>query len=272
MRILICLLLISFSSIAQVGKFMPDIIVEYQFSFKPYITEETILTNRMCLLAKSDVSYFLDKKAVELDHQVHSLGLSVSPSDPSLQSKLATLPKPQIRGVIKKNLKNNIVQGNAIISRNYYYYEEQLNLKWSIKNETTNILGYSVKMATCTFKGRNYTAWFTDKIPLSDGPHKFCGLPGLILKLHDDKMDYSYEAIEIRKATPKDEMFFHLYSEPIKISKSEYQTFGRTEADNIIKNIESNPNISMSEETKRRILENLKLNNEKKKRVMEIED
>ena len=49
-----------------------------------------------------------------------------------------------------------------------------------------------------SFRGRDYRALFTMNIPLSVGPWKFGGLPGLILKVEDAKQDYIFRAIGIR--------------------------------------------------------------------------
>lgn len=53
------------------------------------------------------------------------------------------------------------------------------------------------------FGGRIWTAWFAPEIKIADGPYKFSGLPGLILKLEDDKGDYRFsfvKKINIEKA------------------------------------------------------------------------
>jgi GLPGLI family protein len=56
-----------------------------------------------------------------------------------------------------------------------------------------------VQKATLRYGGRDWIAWFCPEIPLSDGPYKFCGLPGLILKVYDNRMHYIFEAISIEE-------------------------------------------------------------------------
>lgn len=72
-------------------------------------------------------------------------------------------------------------------------------INWEILNENMNILGYKAQKATTFFAGREWTAWFTPEIPISDGPYKFYGLPGLILKILDKTNTHSFEIISIQK-------------------------------------------------------------------------
>ena len=55
------------------------------------------------------------------------------------------------------------------------------------------IAGYQCQKATTFFAGRDYEAWFTREIPVSDGPYKFSGLPGLIVKVNDTGNNYTFE-------------------------------------------------------------------------------
>lgn len=79
-----------------------------------------------------------------------------------------------------------------------YSYTDKNNVQeWQIHNDTTSILGYLCQKATCNFRGRNFIAWFTMDIPINNGPWKFGGLPGLILKVYDEDNLYCFESVFI---------------------------------------------------------------------------
>lgn len=67
----------------------------------------------------------------------------------------------------------------------YYSKEESFIFDWKITNETKKIGSFKCKKATTKFRGRNYIAWFAPEIPVSYGPWKLNGLPGLILEAYD---------------------------------------------------------------------------------------
>ncbi len=55
-------------------------------------------------------------------------------------------------------------------------------IDWNIiADSVKTILGYDCLMAETTFRGRSWKVWFAIDLPLSIGPWKFSGLPGLIL-------------------------------------------------------------------------------------------
>ncbi|MBB6332434.1 GLPGLI family protein [Chryseobacterium sediminis] len=76
------------------------------------------------------------------------------------------------------------------------YYQEDRPVKWEMTNVVEKQNGYSAQKAVTEFGGRVWTAWFTKEIPVSDGPYKFSGLPGLIVKLEDDKGDYKFDLVK----------------------------------------------------------------------------
>ena len=71
--------------------------------------------------------------------------------------------------------------------------------QWSIQNDTLTVCGYKCQKAVCHFRGRNFEAWFAPDIPVSQGPWKFGGLPGLILKLYDVDGLYRFECVNIEQ-------------------------------------------------------------------------
>ncbi|MCS3530076.1 GLPGLI family protein [Chryseobacterium sp. JUb7] len=82
------------------------------------------------------------------------------------------------------------------IGRDVYTYEEDRPLNWKISSETTKIGEYKVQKAETDFGGRKWTAWFTTDLPYQDGPYKFGGLPGLIVKVEDAQGDYSFDLMK----------------------------------------------------------------------------
>jgi len=68
-----------------------------------------------------------------------------------------------------------------------YKVTEDQKPEWKILPEKEKIGEYNTQKATTNYGGRSWIAWFTTDIPIQDGPYKFCGLPGLIVKIEDTK-------------------------------------------------------------------------------------
>lgn len=93
-----------------------------------------------------------------------------------------------------------------------FKYEESLpEMDWSIHESLDTLLGYTVQKATCRFRGRDYTAWFTSRIPVTAGPWKFSGLPGLILKVEDSRGHYRFTAKKIYRISSAVEIPSYLF-------------------------------------------------------------
>jgi GLPGLI family protein len=105
---------------------------------------------------------------------------------PSLYAKKPyTLIKDYNKNVLVFNVKYGILR-------------DTLNkIKWSIIPGTKTIIGYNCKIAEANFRGREYRAYFCPEIPISDGPFKFQGLPGLILEIYSKDNFIKYSALEI---------------------------------------------------------------------------
>ncbi|NJK82434.1 MAG: GLPGLI family protein [Saprospiraceae bacterium] len=65
-----------------------------------------------------------------------------------------------------------------------YVKETIPNFSWELLSDTLTILKQKCFAAKTHFRGRDYMAFYAPSIPLPDGPWKFGGLPGLILKVN----------------------------------------------------------------------------------------
>lgn len=119
--------------------------------------------------------------------------------------------------IYKSYSKKGRVEMLSELSRDAHYRVVHSNaLIWRIEpNRVKHILGYRCQQATTCYAGRRYVAWFTRSIPVSDGPYKFQGLPGLILRVEDTRKQHCFELINIQKTN---------YIKPLYFSKSKYVT------------------------------------------------
>lgn len=90
----------------------------------------------------------------------------------------------------------NLPQGKmtvlSVITPDRYVYTEDLNtISWTLAENTDTICGYPCRKATGTYGGRTWTAWYAEEIPISFGPWKLTGLPGLILEATDSRLSVS---------------------------------------------------------------------------------
>ncbi|MCM1356115.1 MAG: GLPGLI family protein [Staphylococcus sp.] len=82
----------------------------------------------------------------------------------------------------------------------YHLYEEPIpKFEWQLVSGTDTVCGYVCRKAVCDFRGRQWTAWYSE-IPHVNGPWKFEGLPGLILRVEDSKKEHVFEAVAVRKS------------------------------------------------------------------------
>ena len=66
--------------------------------------------------------------------------------------------------------------------------------EWTIlPDSSADIMGYPCQLAVTHFKGRQWYAWYTEDIPLDEGPWKLRGLPGLILKAYDSSRQFIFD-------------------------------------------------------------------------------
>src|SRR5690606_34206944 len=86
----------------------------------------------------------------------------------------------------------------------------------------------------CDSGGRIYTAWFTQDIPINEGPYKFYGLPGMILKIEDTEKLFQFEAIGLEKLENA-EIVIDEKSRYLKCTQEEYSTMKKEMHENLRK-------------------------------------
>ncbi len=118
------------------------------------------------------------------------------------------------------------------ICMDWFRYEEDLPaLNWELTDSVTNVLGYECQSAKCSFRGREWTAFYTEDIPLSEGPWKLHGLPGLIMKASDENGHYTFDCIGIKSKADR----------PITIYKVPFNNVKRKDYYNTRHRYEINP-------------------------------
>lgn len=104
--------------------------------------------------------------------------------------------------------------------------------RWTLTQDTLTLLGYRCTRATTQFKGRQWSAWYAADIPVSEGPWKLCGLPGLILKAEDDEGHYRFTADGLEQSHG---------TEPILFGGNDYQPVDRKQYDKMQKRFAADP-------------------------------
>ena len=99
---------------------------------------------------------------------------------------------------IKRN-KNSYQNTNYEMMMDYFSYQTTDKMDWKLENETKNSGQYTLQKATTNFGGREWTAWFSKDINISEGPYKFRGLPGLIFELNDSRDNFIFKLVKSQK-------------------------------------------------------------------------
>ncbi|MDO9257738.1 MAG: GLPGLI family protein [Bacteroidales bacterium] len=114
------------------------------------------------------------------------------------------IPKAGILYQIFKNYPKGKLTFTDHIPSNTFKFEENLDIfHWNLTGDKATNCGYKTQKATCDFGGRSWSAWFSPDLPYSDGPYKFNGLPGLIVKVYDSRNHYVFNLLSINKLEPE---------------------------------------------------------------------
>lgn len=101
--------------------------------------------------------------------------------------------------VVEKNYPDFKIEFFNMLEMDKYKVTDNRKLAWKILPDKEKIGELNTQKASVNFAGRTWTAWFATDIPIQDGPYKFHGLPGLIVKLEDKTQSHSFVLKEIKK-------------------------------------------------------------------------
>lgn len=173
-------LLLGILSQAQTNRFF------YEYKFIPDSNNKEDVKKEMMLLDinKTGSSYYSHDKfvsdstsAAEVQKQINSGSGNIS---------INRREKPgQVSYKVTKSYPDFKTYLFTTISTDKYKVVEDKRPEWKILPEKQKIGEYNAQKAVTNYGGREWTAWFSADIPFQDGPYKFYGLPGLIVKMED---------------------------------------------------------------------------------------
>jgi len=111
---------------------------------------------------------------------------------------------------IYRNLEKGKFTTYSTVFGSHYLITEDITIpEWTMYEDSTiTVLGMKCKKATTNFRGRYWEVWYTEEIPISQGPWKLCGLPGMILKANSPKF-MLIEAISIKNKNLEPVTFYN---------------------------------------------------------------
>ena len=165
---------------SQTTRFIYDLKYKTDSTANLYENENVILE-----INKNRVQFY-EMKAIEIDsiNNLRSNGLSAYP-----------FPFAKLTRIISDSKNDN----HYFFKNTYWTFESSDVMNWKVENETKKVDKWIAQRATTNFGGRNWIAWFINEIPISEGPYKFNGLPGLIVELSDSKNNFKFKLVKIEK-------------------------------------------------------------------------
>ena len=214
-KLILLTFLVTFSGLfAQIQRFY------YDYKFIPNKNEiSDIKEELMVLETHKEGSQFFSDTVLKSDIAIKKdLELQLKTTGQINVKKDAQ--KGLVRYQISKTYPDFKVFLHSRMSMDRYKVEDARKMNWNIKNEQSTIGEWKVQKAELNFAGRKWIAWFSTEIPIQDGPYKFHGLPGLIVKIEDETKSHQFELKGIEKIEKLTENIFN--SKEISINQKQY--------------------------------------------------
>ena len=150
-----------------------NILVEYNYDNGYFLNKETLIANTKKAIKSTGKLSVVNENNIVRDDENGEYHLIQKNVDVQNKEIFSTLNSNIIK--IKMPFKKNKI---------FFVKDSITKFNWKlISNESIKIMGYTCEKATLNFRGRDYIAFYTTELPISFGPWKFKGLPGLILNI-----------------------------------------------------------------------------------------
>lgn len=177
-----------------------DYKVLYEIKWKPSIEKDSIYTELGALAIDGSQSYFALYDNFKTDSLKSKIVNSFLEGNGNNELRFPSpSEKINFKKIILKNTASDSIVQEEKLYINTFKIQSSCKPIWELKDEKKEIFNYECKKAITEFAGRKWIAWYTQEIPIPDGPYKFYGLPGLILSITDEKADYHFEIKGITK-------------------------------------------------------------------------
>lgn len=204
--------------ISSIAIFSQSYKIIYDFKWKTEEHSKDYNSELTVLLKNEDKSYFESLAKFKYDSIKTKLVDEGSRSFPA--------PKQQwkLQTLISKDLKYQATIAEENFFDKVYLTTYHCKPEWKILQEKNKLFNYNVQKAETDFGGRKWIAWFTNEVPISDGPYKFYGLPGLILKIADSEENFIFEIKGLTKEQNNIEGR-NAYTAKVNFTPKQWETF-----------------------------------------------
>lgn len=218
-------LILSSTLYAQVDSLRSQYEVIYSVKFlSDTLNKNSVREENLSLLIKDQQSLFRSTKKAYSDSIAMDIGKKAwdRPIDGRIILNMKNVPLVYFKSEVFYNDRQQIIYKDLMGTRLSYPLHDII--QWKIETETKVIESYLCKKATGKYNNRNYVAWFTQEVPIPDGPYVFKGLPGLILEVYDTRDYYHFSMQSITQTTkpmlPMKDVFATVYSNFLKARKN----------------------------------------------------
>ena len=188
MKIIIILLLICCTLVAQQNKSVVKIEYSETIKYLPTIVNYHSST----LYVQNEFSYY---ESVYL--KTEKISQNEGEDIIMVNSSINKLNKEVHINNKTKQLTENLFE-HIFLKKSFSVTDDLPRMKWIFLKDEKKFSNFICKKAKTTFRGRTYIAWYTEKIPITAGPWKLNGLPGLILSAEDEMGFYKWEVKNIK--------------------------------------------------------------------------